>query len=85
MARSGARTYAVGVPEEQHLTGENEPRVLPELKPVPPWHPMFHGGVGFVTQHELPEDESFGQAARFLDRLRSHVVDEDDERGKSES
>ena len=57
----------------------DERRVLPELKPFPPHHPLFHGGVGFAFKHELAEDESFGQAARFLDRLRSHVVDADDE------
>jgi len=32
-------------------------RISRELKPVPPDHPMFSGGVSFVFQHELPEDE----------------------------
>jgi hypothetical protein len=27
------------------------------LKPVPPDHPMFSGGVSFVFRHELDEDE----------------------------
>jgi hypothetical protein len=59
-------------------------RLSRELKPVPPDHPMFHGGVSFVFCHELPQDEAedgghlTGQAARFLARLQD-VADADDE------
>jgi hypothetical protein len=54
-------------------------RVSRELKPVPPDHPMFHGGIGFVFEHELPEDDEHltVQAARFIARLR--VADTGDE------
>jgi hypothetical protein len=52
-----------------------------DLKPVPPDHPMFHGGVSFVFRHDLPEDDEAvsGQAARFLARLRPDSAPDDED------
>jgi hypothetical protein len=46
---------------------------------------MFHGGVGFVFRHELPEDEAedgghlTGQAERFLSRLQASSAADDED------
>jgi hypothetical protein len=32
--------------------------VPPEIKPLPPDHPLFTRGVSFVFQNELPEGET---------------------------
>jgi len=53
---------------ERQNEPENEPRGLPELKPVPPDHPLFHGGVGFVLRSDEAEVEQ-----------PDDVVDADDE------
>jgi hypothetical protein len=36
------------------VSEDEKKRRLDELKPVPPDHPMFHGGVSFVFRSELP-------------------------------